>query len=115
LFLLNDGVFLQELRAVTTGKAVTSDLPLLQNGSISPRIISLYGYDFLAGSTKAEEDFQFFRLLEIFQPLRPKGGKQSRIFQCCLSVTNKFCIYTFPPSLLASGLHSVTSGWTDGR
>jgi len=29
-------------------------------------IISLYGYYFLAETTKAEVDFQFFRLLEIF-------------------------------------------------
>ena len=84
-------------------------------------IISLYGYYFLAETTKAEVDFQFFRLLEIFHfpppPPHPPPPSLRRPAITHFPVLSPRYeqIYTFPLPLLASGLHSVTSGWTDGR
>jgi hypothetical protein len=47
------------LSGVTTGKAVTSHSPPPQTGVISPRIISLYGYDFLDKIQKRKRIFSF--------------------------------------------------------
>ena len=65
-------------------------------------IISLYGYYFLAGTTKAKVDFQFFRLLKIFHPPSPPIRKPAITHFPALSLCCEQILYLHFSTIIIS-------------